>query len=365
MASQTSFTIFESNKNSSIDGGQKNGCVGRTLEGEMSQIKATVDDRLCSMEGKVSDLHEMVKKILDNQNQMAASETRCPVGRNTNSEIHRSENGIKIIEETSGRYEERRGYGRHEPRGADWEKEGLVMDAGNIPIHQGKVHDTSSPSNSSGSGALLFSSAASLSFSAAGSSSVFSVEAVSGVIVTGFDVIGEHTGADHDRNIIVPFCGKPPGSEGHSRNRLPTVPLDGKTIGVVPFDGETTGKRTRATLPFLIQQEVALSAPIDVIGVFSQTKGKEETLEHQEFTENFGSLPASPPFRGKLRETEPPATLEKNVHGAAPGSLPTALEKSAHGRLSGAPLTPKIEFYPPRRRHRTGFPSHHAWKKRA
>ncbi|KAL0917874.1 hypothetical protein M5K25_012975 [Dendrobium thyrsiflorum] len=81
--------------------------------------------------------------------------------------------------------------------------------------------------------------------------------------------------------------------------------------------------------------------------------------------QNFGSLPASPPFRGKLRETGPPATLEKNVHGVAPGSLPTTLGKSAHGRLSGAPLTPKMEVYPPRRRHRTGFPSHHAWKKRA
>ncbi|KAL0922952.1 hypothetical protein M5K25_006986 [Dendrobium thyrsiflorum] len=57
----------------------------------------------------------------------------------------------------------------------------------------------------------------------------------------GFDAIGEHTGDDHDRNIMVPFGGKPPGSEGLGHNRLPTVPFGGKTIGVVPFDGETTG----------------------------------------------------------------------------------------------------------------------------
>ncbi|KAL0915745.1 hypothetical protein M5K25_013198 [Dendrobium thyrsiflorum] len=57
----------------------------------------------------------------------------------------------------------------------------------------------------------------------------------------GFDAIGEHTGDDHDRNIMVPFGGKPSGSEGPGRNRLPTVPFGGKTIGVVPLGGETTG----------------------------------------------------------------------------------------------------------------------------
>ncbi|KAL0915684.1 hypothetical protein M5K25_016121 [Dendrobium thyrsiflorum] len=49
----------------------------------------------------------------------------------------------------------------------------------------------------------------------------------------GFDAIGEHTGDDHDRNIMVPFDGKPPGSEGPDRDRLPTMPFDGKTIGMV------------------------------------------------------------------------------------------------------------------------------------
>ncbi|KAL0911183.1 hypothetical protein M5K25_019304 [Dendrobium thyrsiflorum] len=73
------------------------------LDGEMSKMKATVEDRISSMEVKVSDLHEMVKRILKNQNQMAASEARGPVGRNTNSEIRRTENDVEIIEERDGR----------------------------------------------------------------------------------------------------------------------------------------------------------------------------------------------------------------------------------------------------------------------
>ncbi|KAL0928749.1 hypothetical protein M5K25_000670 [Dendrobium thyrsiflorum] len=70
----------------------------------------------------------------------------------------------------------------------------------------------------------------------------------------GFDVIREHMGDDHDRNIMVPFGGKPPGLEGPGRNRLPTVPFGGKTIDV--------------------------------------------------FTENFGSLPASPPLGGNFRRLQ-------------------------------------------------------------
>ncbi|KAL0923065.1 hypothetical protein M5K25_007110 [Dendrobium thyrsiflorum] len=62
-----------------------------------------------------------------------------------------------------------------------------------------------------------------------------------GCFVQGFDAIGEYTSDDHDRNIMVPFGGKPPNSEGPGRNRLPTVPFGGKTIGVVPLGGETTG----------------------------------------------------------------------------------------------------------------------------
>ncbi|KAL0926593.1 hypothetical protein M5K25_002832 [Dendrobium thyrsiflorum] len=55
----------------------------------------------------------------------------------------------------------------------------------------------------------------------------------------GFDAVGEHTGDDHDRNIMVPFGGKPPGSEDPGRNRLPTVPFGGKTIGAAPVSHPT------------------------------------------------------------------------------------------------------------------------------
>ncbi|KAL0908652.1 hypothetical protein M5K25_023157 [Dendrobium thyrsiflorum] len=41
------------------------------LEGEMSQIKATMEDRISSVEDKVSDLHAMMKKLLENQIQTA------------------------------------------------------------------------------------------------------------------------------------------------------------------------------------------------------------------------------------------------------------------------------------------------------
>ncbi|KAL0909185.1 hypothetical protein M5K25_020032 [Dendrobium thyrsiflorum] len=68
------------------------------LEREMSQMKT------------VSDLHEMVKKILENQIQTTASETKGPMGR-TNSEFRRTKKDVEIMEEKGGRYGERRGYG--------------------------------------------------------------------------------------------------------------------------------------------------------------------------------------------------------------------------------------------------------------
>ncbi|KAL0912098.1 hypothetical protein M5K25_018047 [Dendrobium thyrsiflorum] len=34
------------------------------------------------------------------------------------------------------------------------------------------------------------------------------------IVVPGFDAIGEHTGAGHNRNIVMPFGGESPGSEG-------------------------------------------------------------------------------------------------------------------------------------------------------
>ncbi|KAH0469180.1 hypothetical protein IEQ34_002412 [Dendrobium chrysotoxum] len=99
------------------------------LEGEMSQIKATVEDKISSVEDKVSsvedkvfDLYEMVKKILKNQIQTAASDAKGLAGRTTNSEFHRRDNEVEIMEERGGRYGERRGYGGHESRGASWER---------------------------------------------------------------------------------------------------------------------------------------------------------------------------------------------------------------------------------------------------
>ncbi|KAL0925426.1 hypothetical protein M5K25_003754 [Dendrobium thyrsiflorum] len=41
---------------------------------------------------------------------------------------------------------------------------------------------------------------------------------------TEFDIIGEHTGADHGCNVMMPFGGKPPGSEGLDHNREICLP---------------------------------------------------------------------------------------------------------------------------------------------
>ncbi|KAL0904307.1 hypothetical protein M5K25_026399 [Dendrobium thyrsiflorum] len=76
------------------------------LEGEMSQMKEMVEDRISyvedkvlSVEDKVFDLHAMVKKLLENQIQMEASETKGLVGRTMNSEFLRRENDVEIMEE--------------------------------------------------------------------------------------------------------------------------------------------------------------------------------------------------------------------------------------------------------------------------
>ncbi|KAL0917914.1 hypothetical protein M5K25_013022 [Dendrobium thyrsiflorum] len=158
----------------------------------------------------------------------------------------------------------------------------------------------------------------------------------------GFDAIGEHTGDDHDRNIMVPFCGKPSGSEGPGRDRLPTVPFDGKTIGPLFCSS-------------LLQ-----------------------------FTENFGSLPASPPLGGNFRSHSLPTTESRvwglQVYlsergavvspqagtyeypflavGAAPVSHPTALEKSAYRRFAGPSRMPKKKLldHPLRHKHRDALP---------
>ncbi|KAL0916042.1 hypothetical protein M5K25_013523 [Dendrobium thyrsiflorum] len=66
------------------------------LEGEMSQIKETMKDRISSVENKVSDLHAMMKKILENQ--IAASETKEAAGKTTSSVYHRRDDEVENME---------------------------------------------------------------------------------------------------------------------------------------------------------------------------------------------------------------------------------------------------------------------------
>ncbi|KAL0918681.1 hypothetical protein M5K25_010704 [Dendrobium thyrsiflorum] len=66
--------------------------------------------------------------------------------------------------------------------------------------------------------------------------------------------VGEHTGFDHDRNLMVPFGGKTTRSEGPGHNHLPMMPFNDETFGVVPFGDETTnptraGYRVEPTRP--------------------------------------------------------------------------------------------------------------------
>ncbi|KAL0920666.1 hypothetical protein M5K25_009819 [Dendrobium thyrsiflorum] len=61
------------------------------LEGEMNQIKETVEERMSSMEGQVADLRDMMKKMLEFQTQSTASHAKGPEAKNTNFEIHREE----------------------------------------------------------------------------------------------------------------------------------------------------------------------------------------------------------------------------------------------------------------------------------
>ncbi|KAL0907636.1 hypothetical protein M5K25_022055 [Dendrobium thyrsiflorum] len=68
------------------------------LEGEMNQIKTTVEERMSSMEGQVADLRDMIKKMLEVHNQMTASVARSGEGRSTNSEIRREEEEAEIVE---------------------------------------------------------------------------------------------------------------------------------------------------------------------------------------------------------------------------------------------------------------------------
>ncbi|KAL0916626.1 hypothetical protein M5K25_014153 [Dendrobium thyrsiflorum] len=120
------------------------------LEGEMNQIKETVEERMSSMEGQVVDLRDMMKKMLEFQTQSAAFDAKGPEAKNTNSEIHREEE-VEIVEGRRGRphlepfqreerggYGERQGYGSMEPRGAGGEhREGynpFIVHSNVIPL---------------------------------------------------------------------------------------------------------------------------------------------------------------------------------------------------------------------------------------
>ncbi|KAL0925290.1 hypothetical protein M5K25_003611 [Dendrobium thyrsiflorum] len=67
------------------------------LEGEMNQIKTTVEERMSSMEGQVADLRDMIKKMLEVHNQTTASVARNGEGRSTNSEIPQAELAISEL----------------------------------------------------------------------------------------------------------------------------------------------------------------------------------------------------------------------------------------------------------------------------
>ncbi|KAL0928619.1 hypothetical protein M5K25_000524 [Dendrobium thyrsiflorum] len=81
------------------------------LEGEMNQIKETVEERMSSMEGQVADLRDMMKKMLEFQTQSAASDAKGPEAKNTNSEIHREEEEGYIFCTLAGKQFDRKSLG--------------------------------------------------------------------------------------------------------------------------------------------------------------------------------------------------------------------------------------------------------------
>ncbi|KAL0917440.1 hypothetical protein M5K25_012501 [Dendrobium thyrsiflorum] len=58
-------TVFGVNNGRMPMAAKKIDALEERLEGEMSQIKTTVEDRISSMEDKFSDLQEMVKKAAE------------------------------------------------------------------------------------------------------------------------------------------------------------------------------------------------------------------------------------------------------------------------------------------------------------
>ncbi|KAL0928162.1 hypothetical protein M5K25_000030 [Dendrobium thyrsiflorum] len=128
--------IFESTKLWIEVTAKKVDALEERLEGEMNQIKTTVEESISSMEGQVADLRDMMKKILEIHNQTAASVAKGVEGKNTNSKNRREDDEVEIVDgerrkpylepfqredRGGGRYGERHGYGGMEQRGADWE----------------------------------------------------------------------------------------------------------------------------------------------------------------------------------------------------------------------------------------------------
>ncbi|KAL0914831.1 hypothetical protein M5K25_015215 [Dendrobium thyrsiflorum] len=68
------------------------------LEGEMNQIKTTVEERISSMQGPAVDLRDMMKKLLEIYNQTAASVAKVVEGKNTNSKIRREDDEVEIVD---------------------------------------------------------------------------------------------------------------------------------------------------------------------------------------------------------------------------------------------------------------------------
>ncbi|KAL0911003.1 hypothetical protein M5K25_019103 [Dendrobium thyrsiflorum] len=97
--------LFMEKKSDFFMAAKKVDALEERLEGEMSQIKATKEDRISSVEHKISDLHAMMK-LLENQIQTAPSEVKEPAGKTTNSDCRRRDDEVETMEEQGGGMEE-------------------------------------------------------------------------------------------------------------------------------------------------------------------------------------------------------------------------------------------------------------------
>ncbi|KAL0917504.1 hypothetical protein M5K25_012569 [Dendrobium thyrsiflorum] len=138
-----------------------------------------------------------------------------------------------------------------------------------------------------------------------------------------FDAIGEHTGNDHDRNIMVPFGGKPPGSEGPGRDRLPTMPFGGKTIGFTGF-----GRRSdRKGESYLRSSELPLFPPI----------GQGRGVGGAKLTATGGGGQSRTPAKGRRGSKRVPVLAsDQNFITSGPTGANVGEGRSRRGRIGGA-----------------------------